>query len=136
MLNQTVMDGSLTGDAVASVTANAYNAYNLVSVAPILLGTVGIILFIFFLATQPNKIKHLILGYLALSVVGMGLLLLYGVLKSLDSIGKAVVFDFIKPLGQFLLDYFVYIVVTLPLAYYTGKKVEPLLNTEYAEETK
>ncbi len=120
---------SLTGSAVASVTENTYSAFNLVSVAPIAMGAVTILLVVFFLMTEPNKIKFVLLGYIGLSVVGVVLLFVYGFLMSIGSISKAIIFDFIKPLGQFILDYIVYILVTLPLAYYTGKKLEPFLNT-------
>jgi hypothetical protein len=56
---------------------------------------------------------------------------------SLGSISRAMWFEWFTPLGQFLIDYWLLILVSLPVAYFVGVKGDKMLMEEILlEETK
>jgi hypothetical protein len=129
------LGGGLTGNAVGSVTANTYTAYDLVSGLYGIIGALAVFGLILIVVLMPKKIQTLLVGYAALFFTGCGLMLSYVAVKSVKPVTEAVWFEWLIPFGKFLVMYGGYILATVPLAYFVGKKVEPFLE-KVGEEKK
>ena len=129
-MNATI--GNLSANAMDSITNNSYNGFNMVNISPILIGAVVIFSIITILATKPEIIGKVILGYFALTCVSSALFLLYGVLMSMREIGS-LVGGVLNSIGLFVMEYWLILGLSIPLAYYTGNKVSEI---QLADEVK
>jgi hypothetical protein len=127
MINATLSSG-LTGQANAAVTNNAYSAYSLASNLYGIIAVVAITLLLVVVICMPKKLQTLLVGYATMFFIGCGLFAFYVAYKSAGPVSKALWVEWLIPLGKLLVDWGLYIVVSIPLAYYVGKKIEPLFG--------
>jgi len=123
----------LTADAsvvMSNITANTYSAYNLANgISPLLVGAVLLLSIIVVLVFSPKLIKRLVIGYFGVGAVALGWGLLYGVLMSLNPIGRFGV-NLLTKLGEFVLEYWLILLVSVPVAYLVGCKLEDSVDSE------
>lgn len=118
----------MSSDAAAAygnITANAYTVYNLAESASVMIGILAVFVFFVVLIFLPKHMKRLLMGYCVLVVLGIGLLLLYALLMSLPVLVEVGVNSLFKPLGDFIIAYWPYILLSIPVAYLLGLKFEP-----------
>ena len=121
-------------NAVSSnVTMNTYTAFNLVGNFDSLIGFLAIIIFFAVLALAPKFIRRLIVGYCVLVGVGLGLIVLYVIGNSAYPIGRWLWFDVFSWIGKIVIDYGVYILVSLPIAYLAGGWADKKIFEEVKE---
>jgi hypothetical protein len=117
-------------------TMNTYPAYNLVAVYDSLIGFLAIIIFLAVLALVPKFIRRLIVGYCVFVSVGLGLIILYVIVNSAYPIGRWLWFDVFSWVGKVVIDYGIYILISLPLAYLAGGWVDKKLFEEPKKKVK
>jgi hypothetical protein len=110
--------------AAGNVTLNAYSGFNLVGSAAPLTGGLACLVFVLVLAFMPRIIYRLILGYIALVAVSIGFVVLYALVKSIGPITDWLWGDLFSGVGQFIIDYWLYVLLSLPCAYYAGGLVD------------
>ena len=118
------------GAVAGNVTMNTYSAYNLVGTYDSLIGFSAIIIFLAVLALAPKFIRRLIVGYCVLVGVGLGLIVLYVIGNSAYPIGRWLWFDVFSWIGRIIIDYGIYILVSIPVAYAAGSIVDKKLFEE------
>ena len=110
--------------AAGNVTINAYSGFNLAASASSIIGLGALLLFISVLACAPKLIRRLLVGYSILVFVGIALLLLYAILMSAEPVMNWLWFDVFNWIGNILIDYGVYILLSIPLAWLAGGYVD------------
>jgi hypothetical protein len=106
--------------AAGNVTMNAYTGFNFAASASSIIGLGALLLFIGVLAYAPKLIRRLLVGYAMLVLVGIVLLFLYAMVMSAEPVLKWVWFDVLSWIGNMLIDYGVYILLSIPLAWVAG----------------
>ena len=110
MMNMSASD--LTGSAL-SATANVNSGLDLLPMVVGLLGMGGLLVALIFF---PKHLMRIIYGYIGIAVAGVGLLIIYNILKAAPPMVEGV--------GYFILDYWPLILISLPITYYVGYKIE------------
>lgn len=124
------------GAVAGNVTMNTYSAYNLVGVYDSLIGFSAMIIFLAVLALAPKFIRRLIVGYYVLVGVGLGLIVVYVIGNSAYPIGRWLWFDVFSWIGKIVIDYGIYVLISLPLAYLAGGWVDKKLFEEPNKKVK
>lgn len=125
----------LTGQATGALTANVYSAYNLAGVAPVLVSSIFLVIFITTLIFYPRHVKRVIYGYITFALVGVLWLIGYGVFMSSKQV-VAALRSFLYDFGVFLINYPIPIGLSLVLAYFVGMKTEFLFDGMFEDENK
>ena len=123
MLNAT-LGGGLTGNAQAVITANTYDAYNLVNATYPIIAAISILAFLYVLVFMPKKMQTLFIGYITFFLTGILIGITWVLFKSTGPVIKAVWIEWLTPLGKLLVEYGVYMLISIPMAYLVGLKVE------------
>ena len=121
------------GAVSGNLTGNAYSAYSVVDSGSSIIGMVALMGIVICVLMLPKHLRRLIIGYGLLAVAGVVVFILWILAKSIEPIGNFMFYDVCKWIGDFIIGYWTYILVSLPLAYFAG-----LMSEKYIleEETK
>lgn len=119
------VSSSLAGSALgaySSVTANSYSAFQLVSVPATLVGAGAVLLLLCAIAFAPKLVLRILSGYFFFGGVGVLLYVTYVVYQSAADIGNFILNGFLGSIGNFILEYWLSLLLSLPAAYLAGSK--------------
>jgi len=108
------------GAVQGNVTTNLYSSFDLASSFSSILGLFALVGVIICVLLLPKHLRRLIMGYVLLSIVSIIIFILWIVSKCVEPIGNFIFYDVFKWIGDFIIVYWVYILVSLPSAYCAG----------------
>lgn len=121
------------GAVQGNVTTNLYSSFDLASSFSSIVGLFALVGVIICVLLLPKHLRRLIVGYGLLVVVTVIAFIFWAIVKSIEPIGNFLFYDVFKWIGDFIIGYWTYILLSIPLAYAAGLVSEKYIFPEEVE---